>query len=113
VLSADEGMELAKIGIAVRRETRAPLILFRGTDGEMGSGEEFDLIVDCLVSPLDWLRDLTLVIARNHALSEAADSDCGASRTSAALTEAKEIVTTLSRSFQERQVEEALFARQG
>ncbi len=36
-----------------------------------------------------------------------------ASRTSAALTEAKEIVTTLSRSFQERQVEKALFARQG
>ena len=35
-----------------------------------------------------------------------------ASRTSAALTEAKEIVTTLSRSFQERQVEKALFARQ-
>ena len=34
-------------------------------------------------------------------------------RTSAALTEAKEIVTTLIRSFQERQVEEALFARQG
>src|SRR5690242_15154127 len=50
VLSADEGMELAKIGIAVRRETRAPLVLFRGTHGEMGSGEEFDLIVDCLVS---------------------------------------------------------------
>jgi hypothetical protein len=36
----------------------------------------------------------------------------GANRTSAALTEAKEIVTTLSRSFQERHVEEALFARQ-
>jgi len=33
-------------------------------------------------------------------------------RTSAALTEAKEIVTTLSLSFQERHVEEALFARQ-
>jgi hypothetical protein len=37
---------------------------------------------------------------------------CWVSRTSAALTEAKEIVTTLSRSFQERQVEKALFARQ-
>jgi hypothetical protein len=34
-----------------------------------------------------------------------------ASRTSAALAEAKEIMTTLSRSFQERQVEETLFSR--
>jgi hypothetical protein len=35
-----------------------------------------------------------------------------ASRTSASLAEAKEIVTTLSRSFQEPEVEEALFTRQ-
>jgi len=34
------------------------------------------------------------------------------SRTSAVLGEAEEIVTTLSRPFQGRQVEEALFARQ-
>jgi hypothetical protein len=33
-------------------------------------------------------------------------------RTSAVLAEAEEIVTTLSRPFQGRQVEEALFARQ-
>ena len=49
----------------------------------------------------------------SRALFESSLERIRTSRTSAALTEAKEIVTTLIRSFQERQVEEALFARQG
>ena len=72
VLSEDEEMKPASILRAVRRETGAPVVLFRRTNREIDV-RGFDRVFEWLTPPGDWLPEASRLIAAHRGLSNAAD----------------------------------------
>ena len=48
-----------------KSQSTAPVILFRRSHGDLGDGS-FDLVIESLTPPTQWLREIDELIARHH-----------------------------------------------
>ena len=65
-LSEETGIEHGAPLRAIRQATSAPVVLFRRTGAEIDE-RAFDLTIDWLTGPMEWLGRLDLVMKQNHA----------------------------------------------
>ena len=72
VISEDTGMDLREVMEAVRDATGAPAILFRRTRSEL-DGQSFELVIERMLPPDEWVRAIATVIVRYRMKWQAAD----------------------------------------